>query len=32
MKVTPEEMKSDFKTDQQWFEEATNAIRQARKF
>lgn len=32
MQVSPDEMKSDYKTDQQWFEEATNAIRQARKF
>jgi septal ring factor EnvC (AmiA/AmiB activator) len=32
MSVSPEEMHNNFKTDQQWFEEASNAIRQARKF
>ena len=32
MNVSQDEMNSNFKTDQQWFEEASNAIRQARKF
>jgi hypothetical protein len=32
MQVSPEEMQSNFKPDQAWFEEASHAIRQARKF
>jgi hypothetical protein len=32
MDVSAEEMKESFKSDQDWFEDASNAIRQARKF
>ena len=32
MILSPEDMKKEFKSDQQWFEEASIAIRQARKF
>jgi predicted nucleic acid-binding Zn-ribbon protein len=32
MSISPEEMQSNYKSDQQWFEEASNSIRQARKF
>jgi chromosome segregation ATPase len=32
MEVTPDEMKESYKSDQEWFEDASNAIRQARKF
>jgi len=32
MQITPDEMKESFKSDQEWFEDASNAIRQARKF